>query len=34
MAEARVNIVDDDFGLAALVNASGEFTAREDLEEF
>lgn len=34
MAEARVDIIDDDSGLAALVNAGGEFTAGEDLEKF
>ena len=34
MTETRVDVVDDDFGFAALVDASGEFTAREDLEKF
>ena len=34
MAEARVKVVDDNVGLAALFGASGEFAAREDLEKF
>ena len=34
MAEARVEIVDDNVGFAALFGASGEFAAREDLEKF
>lgn len=34
MAEAGIDIVDDDFRLAALSGACGEFAAREDLEKF
>lgn len=34
MAEARVEVVDNDVGLAAFSGASGEFAAREDLEKF
>lgn len=34
MAEARVEIIDNDIALAALFDATGEFAAREDLEKF
>ena len=34
MAEARIEVVDDDFRLAALFGASGELAGGEDLEEF
>ena len=34
MAETGIDVVDDDFGFAALSGASGEFTAGEDLEKF
>ncbi len=34
MAEARVDIIDNDVALAALFDSTGKFTAREDLEKF
>ena len=33
MAEAGVQIVEDDVGFAALTGASGELAAREDLKK-
>lgn len=33
MAEARVEVVDNDVGLAAFSGAGGEFAAREDLKK-
>ena len=34
MAEARVEVVDDDAWLAAWVGPRGEFASNEDLEKF
>ena len=33
MAEARVQIIDNDIAFAALFDATGEFAARENLEK-
>ncbi len=34
MAEARVDIIDNDVALAAFFDSTGKFAAREDLEKF
>ena len=34
MAEARVDVIDNDVTLAALFDSIGKFAARKDLEEF